>query len=65
MSKICWVIFEYVEFIGYCVLVWKDELKCEIKGGIVFFDVVEIFIIIGWIVMIFVVIEYDDDVLLK
>ena len=59
------VAFEYVEPIGYRVLVRKDEPKRETKGGIALPDAAEIPTITGRIVTISAQIEHDEDVPLR
>jgi len=56
---------DYVEPIGFRVLVRKDEPKRETKGGIALPDAAEIPTITGRIVTISRAIEHDDDVPLK
>jgi len=58
-------LFEYVEPIGYRVLVRKDEPKRETKGGIALPDAAEIPTITGRIVTISTAIEHDEDVPLR
>ncbi len=57
--------FEYVEPIGFRVLVRKDDPKRETKGGIALPDAAEIPTITGRIVTISAAIENDEDVPLR
>ena len=65
MAKAAKKTFEYVEPIGYRVLVRKDEPKRETKGGIAFPDQAEIHTITGRIVSISAQVENDEDVPLR
>lgn len=65
MAKATKKTFEYVEPIGYRVLVRKDEPKRETKGGIALPDAAEIPTITGRIVSISTQVENDDDVPLR
>jgi chaperonin GroES len=65
MTKATKRTFEYVEPIGYRVLVRKDEPKRTTKGGIALPDQAEIPTITGRIVAISTQVENDDDVPLK
>ena len=65
MAKVTKKVFEYVEPIGYRVLVRKDEPKRETKGGIALPDQAEIPTITGRIVSISTQVENDEDVPLK
>ena len=53
--------FDYVEPIGYRVLVRKDEPKKETRGGIALPDSSEIPTITGRIVAISAAIQHDED----
>lgn len=65
MAKAAKKTFEYVEPIGYRVLVRKDEPKRETKGGIALPDQSEIPTITGRIVSISAQVENDEDVPLR
>ncbi len=65
MSKATKRTFEYVEPIGYRVLVRKDEPKRTTKGGIALPDQAEIPTITGRIVAISTQVENDEDVPLR
>ncbi|MGV3608838.1 MAG: co-chaperone GroES [Planctomycetaceae bacterium] len=65
MAKAAKKTFEYVEPIGYRVLVRKDEPKRETKGGIALPDQAEIPTITGRIVSISAQVENDEDVPLR
>lgn len=65
MAKAAKKTFEYVEPIGYRVLVRKDEPKRETKGGIALPDQAEIPTITGRIVAISTQVENDEDVPLR
>jgi len=65
MAKAAKKTFEYVEPIGYRVLVRKDEPKRETKGGIALPDQSEIPTITGRIVAISTQVENDEDVPLR
>ncbi len=65
MAKATKKTFEYVEPIGYRVLVRKDEPKRETKGGIALPDQAEIPTITGRIVSISAQVENDEDVPLR
>ena len=58
-------VFEYVEPIGFRVLVRKDEPKRETRGGIALPDAAEIPTITGRIVTISAAIEHDEDLPLR
>ena len=65
MTKATKRTFEYVEPIGYRVLVRKDEPKRTTKGGIALPDQAEIPTITGRIVAISTQVENDEDVPLR
>lgn len=65
MAKTKKQVFEYVEPIGFRVLVRKDDPKRETKGGIALPDSSEIPTITGRIVAISAQIEHDEDVPLR
>ncbi len=58
-------VFEYVEPIGFRVLVRKDEPKRETRGGIALPDAAEIPTITGRVVTISAAIEHDEDLPLR
>jgi chaperonin GroES len=71
-SDVCFLVmakksatFDYIEPVGYRVLVLKDEPKRETKGGIALPDAAEIPTITGRIVTVSKQVEHDEDVPLR